>query len=105
MKLIVTILDVKDVDKVVTTLTGQHISVTHVSSSGGLLNPGSSTLLIGVDEEHVPQAMKVIADLAALRQSFLPYSYEGNITSTGFAEVQVGGYLSFVLNVDYFEQV
>jgi uncharacterized protein YaaQ len=105
MKLIITIVDERDVDKVMTVLTGQHISVTHISSTGGLLSPGNSTLLIGVEEKYVPQVMKVIADLAALRQSFVPYSYAGSITSTGFAEVQVGGFLSFVLDVDHFEQV
>ncbi len=105
MKLIVTIVDDRDVDKVITALTSQQISVTHISSAGGLLSPGNSTLLIGVDEERVPQTMKVIADLASLRQSFLPYSYEGNITTTGFAEVEVGGFTSFVLNVHHFEQV
>ncbi|MFN8449832.1 MAG: cyclic-di-AMP receptor [Anaerolineae bacterium] len=105
MKLIVTIVDNRDVEKVMTALTGQHISVTKVSSTGGLLDSGDSTLLIGIDEEHVPQVMKVIADLASPRQSFLPYTYEGNLPLTGVAEVQVGGFQSFVLNVDHFEQV
>ena len=105
MKLIVTIVDATDVDKVMAALTDQHVRVTHISSKGGLLTPGNCTLLIGVDEKQVPQVMKVIADLAALRQSFIPYIHGGNTPLTGFAEVQVGGFLSFVLNVDHFEQV
>ena len=105
MKIIVTIVDYKDVDKVMTALTRQHISVTHVSSTGGLFGDGNSTLLIGVDEERVPEAMKVIADLASPRQSFIPYTYQGDPNLTGIAEVQVGGFLSFVLDVDHFEQV
>jgi uncharacterized protein YaaQ len=105
MKLIVTIVDYKDADKVMTALTGQHMSVTRVSSTGGLLGDGNSTLLIGIDQERVPEAMKIIADLAAPRQSFIPYTYEGNLNLTGIAEVQVGGFLSFVLDVDHFEQV
>ena len=105
MKLVVTIVDDTDVDKVMTTLTNQHISVTHVSSTGGLLSPGNSTLLIGVDEQHVPQVMRVIANLAAPRQSFIPLNRDGNMSLTGFAEVQVGGFLTFVLDVDHFEQV
>lgn len=105
MKLIVTILDGKDVDKVMTALTGQRISVTHVSSTAGLLSLGNSTLLIGVDEERVPQVMKVIAELAAVRQAFIPYTYQGNPNLTGVAEAQVGGFQSFVLDVDRFEQV
>ncbi len=105
MKLIVTIVDERDVDKVMTALAVQHISVTHVSSTGGLLSPGNSTLLIGVNEESVPQVMKVVADLAAPRQSFIPYTFEGDLSLAGIAEVQVGGFLCFVLNIDHFEQV
>jgi uncharacterized protein YaaQ len=105
MKLIVTIVDSIDVDRVMTTLTDQRISVTRVSSTSDLLNPGNSTLLIGVNEKEVPQVMKVIADLAALRPYFMPTAYNGNVMTTSFAEVQVGGFLSFVLNVDHFEQV
>ncbi|MCC6804320.1 MAG: cyclic-di-AMP receptor [Anaerolineae bacterium] len=105
MKLIVTVVDNKDVDNVMSALTGQQISVTRFSSTGGLLDSGNSTLLIGIDEERVPQAMKIVADLASVRQSFMPYTYEGTLPLTGIAEIQVGGFLAFVLNVDRFEQV
>ena len=105
MKLIVTIVDAMDVDRVMTALADQHISVTHMSSNGGLFNPSNSTLLIGVDENDVPQVMKIIADLAALRPHFIPATYSGTVIPTSFAEVQAGGFQSFVLNVAHFEQV
>jgi uncharacterized protein YaaQ len=105
MKLIVTTVDNSDVDKVLTALTNQRISVTHISSTGGLLSPGNSTLLIGVDEPQVPQAMKAIADLASLRDSVAAYPHGGVTPVTGYVEVQVGGFTSFVLNIDHFEQV
>ena len=105
MKLIVTIVDDRDADRVMTALASQHIGVTCVSSTGGLILPGNSTLLIGIDEAHVPQAMKVIADLATLRQSFVPLTYAGDMSLASLIEVQVGGFLSFVLDVDHFEQV
>lgn len=105
MKLIVTIVDDKDDDKVITALTEQRISVTRVSSTGGLLSPGNATLLIGVDEQKVPQVMKVIADWASQRQSYVSYPYGGMTPVVGIAEGQVGGFLSFVLDIDHFEQV
>ena len=106
MKLIVTIMDDQDVDKVISTLTSQRIGVTRVSSTGGLLGPGNSTLLIGVDEEQVPQAMKVIADLALLRQAVVSYAAHNiGMPLANLVEVEVGGYLSFVLDIDHFEQV
>lgn len=65
MKLIVTIVDDQDVDKVMAALTNQHIGVTRVSSTGGLLSSGNSTLLIGIDELKVTQVMTVITGLAS----------------------------------------
>lgn len=106
MKLIVTIVDDRDVDKVMTALTDQHIGVTYVSSTGGLLVPGKSTLLIGVDERQVSQVMNAIADLAAPRQAFVPYTFAGSTDIIGgFTDVPVGGFHSFVLDIDHFEQV
>ena len=105
MKLIAAIVDERDVDQVMSALTGQHINLTHVSSTGGLISSGDSTLLIGVDEERVPQVMKVIADLASLRQSFMSMTYADHLPHTGIIEVQVGGFQCFVLDVDHFEQV
>ncbi len=105
MKLIVTIVDDQDVDKVMTALTGQRIGVTRVSSTGGLFGPGNSTLLIGVDEERVAQVMKVIADLASVRQVVTAFAHNSSMPLANLVEVQVGGFTSFVLNIDHFEQV
>jgi uncharacterized protein YaaQ len=105
VKLIVTTLDKNDVDKVLTALTEHQLSVTHISSTGGLLSPGDSTLLIGVDELQVSQAMKIITDLASKRDSLIAYPHGGMTTVTGYVEVPVGGFTSFVLNIDHFEQV
>ncbi len=105
MKLVVTVVDDKDDSKLMAALTEQHFSVTRMSSTGGLLGPGNATLLIGVDDGQVPQVMKVIADVASLRQSFVSYSYGGSPLANSIAEVQTGGFLSFVLHIDHFEQV
>jgi uncharacterized protein YaaQ len=105
MKLIVTILDDQDVDKVMSALIHYRIGVTRVSSTGGLLGPGNATLLIGVAEEQVAQAMKVIGDLALIRQVVVPYGYSASLPLASLVEVPVGGFSSFVLNIDHFEQV
>jgi uncharacterized protein YaaQ len=105
MKLIVTVVDDKDEGEVLSALTKQSFRVTRFSSTGSLLNPGNATLLIGVEDEQVAQAMKMITELASVRQSVVPVTYGGMSTLTGIAEAQVGGFQSFVLNVDHFEQV
>jgi len=105
MKLIITIVDAVDVDRVTSGLIDQQFSVTRISSTTGLLNPGNSTLLIGIDDKDVQQVVKTIGDLAPLRPHFIPATYNGNVIPTSFAEVQVGGFQTFVLNVEHFEQV
>ena len=105
MKLIVTIVDDQDVEKIMSTLTEQRIGVTRVSSTGGLLTPGNSTLLIGLDDERVSQAMKIIQEQGAVHSAVVPYAHAGGIPLTSFIEVELGGYISFVLNVNHFEQV
>lgn len=105
MKLIVAIIDDHDVDKVMSALTAQHIGVTRVSSTSGFLSPGNCTLLIGVEETHIPRVMKVITELAAPRQTIVPYTYNTSMPTANLVEVPVGGYMTFVLNIDQFEQV
>lgn len=105
MKLIVAVVDDADADPVMTALTDQHIGVTCVSSTGGLILPGNSTLLIGVDEARVSQVLQVIAELAAPRQTHVPLTHAADMSFASLVEVPVGGYLSFVLDVDEFEQV
>lgn len=105
MKLIMTIVDDKDADKVMSALAEQHIGVTFMSSTGGLITPGNSTLLIGVDEAHVPQVMQIVGEFAAPRQSLIPVTHAGDMSLASYIEVPVGGFLSYVLDVEQFEQV
>ncbi len=60
MKLIFAILKDDDVDNVVQALTADNFRVTRVASTGGLFRKGSTTLLIGVDDDQVESAIQVI---------------------------------------------
>lgn len=105
MKLIVTIVDDQDADKVMAALTNQHIGVTRVSSTGGLLSSGNSTLLIGIDESKVTQVMAVITGLASTRQTVVPFAPDSSMPLASLVEVQAGGFMSFILDIEHFEQV
>ncbi|MCA0457930.1 MAG: cyclic-di-AMP receptor [Chloroflexi bacterium] len=105
MKLIVTIVDDQDADKVMSALSRQHIGVTRVSSTGGLIDPGNSTLLIGTDEGNIPTVMKLISEVAAVRPAVVPYAHSSSMAFTNLVEIEVGGFTTFVLDIDHFEQV
>jgi uncharacterized protein YaaQ len=88
MKLIMAIL--RDIDKeaVSNSLLAANFRVTQVSSTGGFLRRGSSTLMIGVDDDKLEEAMQIIRT---------------HLDPAGSAESKKA--TLFVLNVDHFTQI
>jgi len=60
MKLIFAILKDDDVDNVIQALTSSSFPLTRVASTGGFFRKGSTTLLIGVDDEQVQPAIELL---------------------------------------------
>jgi uncharacterized protein YaaQ len=60
MKLIITIISDSDNDQVSQALIGSEFRVTRIASTGGVFHKGSSTLMIGVRDERVDEAIEVI---------------------------------------------
>ncbi len=86
MKLIIAILKDDDVENAVQALTSDSFRVTRVASTGGFFRKGSTTLLIGVDDDHVDAA------IALLRANTTPGSDQKRATI-------------FVVPVSRFEQI
>jgi len=88
MKLIVAIL--RDIDKepVSNSLVEANYRVTQVSSTGGFLRRGSSTLMVGMDDEKLEDALQII---------------RSHLDPTGSSESKKA--TLFVLNVDHFTQI
>jgi uncharacterized protein YaaQ len=62
MKLIIAILKDDDIDNVVQALTAGSFRVTRVASTGGFFHKGSTTLLIGVDEDRLDAAIALLRE-------------------------------------------
>ena len=62
MKLIIAILADTAAEPVSAALTKAGLRVTHVASTGGLLRRGQTTMLIGLENEQVDQAVQLIHD-------------------------------------------
>jgi uncharacterized protein YaaQ len=88
MKLIIAILRDEDTDEVSQALITGGYRVTRIASTGGFLRKGSSTLMIGVDDERVDGAIQVVQD---------------NLSKS--VELGLKRATLFVLNVDRFTQV
>jgi uncharacterized protein YaaQ len=60
MKLIIAIIPDNTSDAVSRALTSADYRVTYIASTGGFLRRGHSTLLIGLEDEQVEPALKII---------------------------------------------
>ena len=60
MKLIIAIVRDTDNDNVSRALMTSEFRVTGIASTGGFLRRGQSTLLIGLEDSQVPQALEII---------------------------------------------
>ena len=62
MKLIMAIIKDADNDRVSKKLTDEKFRVTFIASTGGFFRSGRSTLIIGVDDDRVANALQIIKD-------------------------------------------
>ena len=60
MKLIIAILQDSDADNVTHALTADNFRITRIASTGGWLRRGVVTLLIGLEDDRVDTAIKVM---------------------------------------------
>jgi uncharacterized protein YaaQ len=65
MKLMIAIVNDADYDKIARQLTDEQYRVTCIASTGGLFRRGSTTLLIGLEEEKINRAMEIIKENSA----------------------------------------
>lgn len=62
MKLVIAIVNDEDYDKIAHQLTEEEYRVTCIASTGGLFRRGSTTLLIGLEEEKINRAVEIIRE-------------------------------------------
>jgi len=65
MKLMIAIVNDEDYDKIARQLTDEEYRVTCIASTGGLFRRGSTTLLIGLEEDKINRAMEIIRENSA----------------------------------------
>jgi len=109
MKLVFAIVHDEDSVKVVRELSKKGFGVTRLSSSGGFLKSGNSTILIGVDEERLEDVIGIISENCKSRKqvidsSLIPGSVSGSYTPYP-VEIPVGGATVFVTAVERYEKL
>jgi len=109
VKLIIAVVQGEDAQRAVAALAEAGMSSTRIASSGGFLQQGNVTLLIGVEDSQVQGALKVIHESCHERSRYLtpvpPLGEPGEFFMAYPVEVQVGGATVFVVPVDSYEKI
>ena len=105
MKLIIAIVQDEDSSRLLSKLMQIGLSATKLATTGGFLKAGNTTLLLGVEEERIQDALKIIESVCKSRKQMTtaPTAMTG-IThgeyTTYPVEVTVGGATVFILSID-----
>ena len=109
MKLLICVINSDDRYTLLDALIERGHSATVFSTIGGFLREGNTTLLIGAPDAHVADVLRIIRTRCATRSKIVyPFpaaaGYEEAYMSTPI-EVEVGGAVVFVLDVDRHEKL
>lgn len=108
MKLIMAVIEDKDSNRLINALNKKDFKTTKLSSTGGFLKEGNTTLIIGCDDEYVDDALEIIKEKSSQREQMVaPISPMGGNTDSYIPQpinIEVGGSTVFVLPVDQFHQ-
>ena len=109
MKLIVAIVQDEDAGRVVSALMDKGFGVTKLATTGGFLRAGNTTLISGVEDEKLDEALAIIEKICKSRKQIAtapsPISGSTGVYVPYPIEVMVGGATIFVLDVDKFVKI
>jgi len=110
MKLIIAIVQDEDSSKLLSKLMQLGFGVTKLATTGGFLKAGNTTLLLGVDDSRVDEAVRVVESVCKSRkQMSASVATVSGVSHGEFStypiEVTVGGATLFILSVDQFLKI
>ena len=106
MKLIVAIVQDEDAGRLVSALMDKGFGVTKLATTGGFLRAGNTTLISGVEDDQLQDALSVIEKICKSREQITtPMGGAGGVYVPYPIRVTVGGATVFVLEVSQFLKV
>lgn len=108
MKLVFAIVQNDDAGKLQNALRNHNFQSTLISTTGGFLREGNTTILIGVEEAKLDNVLALIKQNCTTRTQYVnpmpPVMEPGELYLAQPVEVQVGGATVFVVDVTQFEK-
>lgn len=107
MKLVITVVQDRDCNRLIEELNENRFGVTKLSSTGGFLKSGNTTLMIGVKDDRVDELMDIIKKICKPRKQIVtPFPGGPGETYVPYPiEVTVGGATVFIMDVARFEKI
>lgn len=110
MKMITAIVQNDDANKLISALRENGFSCTKLSSTGGFLSSGNTTILSGVDDDRVDDEIQIIRNICRTKKKVTAAIPPSSFSTVGgylphTIEVTVGGAVVFVTPVDRFEKI
>ena len=107
MKMLLAIINSDDAHSVMNHLMEAGFQITKLATTGGFLRAGNVTILIGLEDSRLDEAMDLIRKYSNTRKQIIPTTANLGV---GFhpampVEVTVGGATVFVLNDEQFEKL
>lgn len=109
MKLIIAVVQGCNADRLLRALSARGFQATVIDASGGLLRQGNVTILIGVQEALVAEALRLVKQHCQSRTGYInplmPVVEPGEFYVSDPLEVQVGGATVYVVDVERYERI
>jgi uncharacterized protein YaaQ len=105
MKMMMAIVQAEDVSRITKALVEAGHRVTQISTTGGWLRRDNATLLMGVEDERMNDALNVFRSMGEHREADARAPVEGpGDPKSQKSKIVIGSATIFVLNVDQFER-
>lgn len=106
MRLVIAVVSDDDAGTLMDALSEADIRVTKLASTGGFLLQGNTTLLMGVDDARVDEAIAIVKRLCVRRKKLLPQAVHEMPAGISLPiEVETGGAIIFTVPVDAFFRI
>lgn len=105
MKLLIVIVQDRDVSLLMEELVENEFSVTKLATTGGFLKEGNSTLLLGVNKGEVEKCLSIIDENCKKRATtttIINSNDQGPLFQSFPLDITVGGATIFILDVEQF---
>lgn len=103
MKMLICMVQDSDAEALTEDLIDNKFRVTKLSSTGGFLKSGNTTLLLGLEDERVQEALEIIGNNCKRRSAITPMmnpELDIGMYQSIPIEIEIGGATVFQLDID-----